>query len=118
MDIQTTAEATWPIHTPHLNLNHAVNLLKTPKWQEAILEKLNVLHKNNTWKIVNIQPKKSSINIKDEIDRYKARLLAKDFMQTFTMDYHETFAPLAKMTSILNLLSLASMRDCNYRNRM
>lgn len=39
-----------------------------------------------------------------QIDRYKACLVAKGFTQTANMDYFETFAPVAKMTSFLQLL--------------
>ena len=41
------------------------------------------------------------------INRYKARLVAKGFTQTFRLNYHETFAPVAKINSIQVLLSLA-----------
>jgi hypothetical protein len=34
------------------------------------------------------------------IDRYKARLVAKWFTQTYRVDYQETFAPVAKMNAI------------------
>lgn len=40
------------------------------------------------------------------IERYKARLVAQDFTQTFGIDYDETFAPLAKLNFIRVLLSL------------
>ena len=41
------------------------------------------------------------------IERYKTRLVAKGFTQTFELDYHENFAPIAKINSIRVLLSLA-----------
>ena len=34
-------------------------------------------------------------------ERYKARLVAKGCMQTYGMDYQETFAAIAKMNTIL-----------------
>lgn len=39
------------------------------------------------------------------IKRYKARLVAKEFTQTYDIDYQGTFAPVAKMNSIRTILS-------------
>jgi hypothetical protein len=92
-----------------------------PFWQKAIDEEINSLEKNRTWEIV---PKKSNLRmlpckwvfkLKKDADgtpvRYKARLVAKGFNQKEGVDFKETFAPVAKMTTVRILLSLA----CKYR---
>ena len=46
-----------------------------------------------------------------EVERYKTRLVAQGFTQTYGIDYEETFAPVAKLNSIRVLLSLAVNLD-------
>lgn len=46
-----------------------------------------------------------------DIDKYKARLVARGFSQTQGFDYNETYAPVAKLTTLLILLSIAARKD-------
>ena len=41
------------------------------------------------------------------IARYKARLVARGFSQAYDLDYHETFSPVARLSSIRVLFSIA-----------
>ena len=42
------------------------------------------------------------------LERYKVRLAAKGYTQTYEIDYQESFAPIAKMNTIHVVLSLVA----------
>ncbi|KAE8719636.1 Mediator of RNA polymerase II transcription subunit 23 [Hibiscus syriacus] len=91
--------------------------LKDPMSKKAVEEELKALENNNTWIIVDFSKDKKPVGCKwvftvkykvdGSIERYKARLVAKGFTQSFGVDYHETFAPVAKLNTVRVLLSLA-----------
>ena len=76
-------------------------------------------HKNDVWDVVP-RPKGKCLvtskwiyNIKNvadgSIEKYKARFVACGFSQKEGIDYEETFAPVARYTSIISVLALAAI---------
>ena len=49
-------------------------------------------------------------NSKGEVEKYKARLVARGFTQEYGIDYEETFAQVARITSVRTLLAIAASR--------
>ena len=54
---------------------------------------------------------KKKLNATGKVEKYKARLVAKGYSQVEGIDFGEIFSPVAKMTSIRFLLSLAAKFD-------
>lgn len=91
-----------------------------PSWVSAMNAELRALQANNTWTLASFPRGKKAIGykwvykVKHKVDgsvkRLKARLVAKGYCQVSGLDYHETFAPVAKMTTVRLLLGLAALR--------
>lgn len=87
-------------------------------WLQAMKEELGALRKNDVWKLVdrpngNIVSNRWVLRIKrkpnGQIDRYRARLVARGFSQIYGLDYNETYAPVVNATSIRLLFAYASI---------
>jgi hypothetical protein len=80
-----------------------------------MLEELRALEKNKTWDLVKLPPGKKAMSCKwvftvkqnpeGKVERYKARLVARGYSQTYGIDYDETFAPVSKMSMVRTLIS-------------
>ena len=92
-----------------------------PKWDEAISKELASLEAARTWDVVKC-PKGVNIigckwvfkikrNAAGEIDKYKARLVAKGYSQVQGVDYNETYAPVARLSSLCTILAVAARND-------
>uniref|UniRef100_A0A2N9GX62 Reverse transcriptase Ty1/copia-type domain-containing protein n=1 Tax=Fagus sylvatica TaxID=28930 RepID=A0A2N9GX62_FAGSY len=99
--------------------------MKDPRWRSAMAVELNALVRNGTWDLVPPQSHHNVVGYKwvfrikrnpnGTIARYKARLVAKGFHQRPGVDYHDTFSPAVKPTTIHLVLCLALNQGWNIR---
>lgn len=92
---------------------------------EAISEEFVSLIKNNTWKVVDRPAQKNVIGCRTvlrnkfmadgTVERRKARAVAHGFKQRIGIDYHESYAPVTRLSSIRLLLALAVKHDLKIR---
>src|ERR1044071_2010832 len=76
--------------------------IKEKHWMKAMEEEISSIEKNNTWKLVEPPPKIKPIWVKwvfkvkkdaqGKISKYKARWVAKGYVQRYGIDYEEVFA--------------------------
>lgn len=87
-------------------------------WKDTMMEEYESIMKNDVWEIVPRPDRKSVVTSKwifkikhvvdGSIEKYKARFVARVFSQKEGVDYDETFAPVARYTSIKTIIALAS----------
>jgi len=87
-------------------------------WKQAMHEELIMLSNAGTWELVeppeNVNIVRSKWVYKAKKDAvgnivcYKAQLIAQGFSQVPGIDYFDTFAPVAKLTSIWTVLAIAA----------
>ncbi|RVW93337.1 Retrovirus-related Pol polyprotein from transposon RE1 [Vitis vinifera] len=95
--------------------------LKISEWKKEVQDEIDALEKNGTWTITDLPVGKRPVGCKwiftikykadGSVERFKARLVARGFTQSYGIDYQETFAPVAKLNTIRILLSLAVNQD-------
>ena len=86
-----------------------------------MLEEMKAIEENKTWKLIDpplgcrLTGLKWVYKVKrDEcgaIDKHKACLIGRGFVQRKGIDFEEVFAPVARMESIRLLLALAAAKD-------
>ncbi|KAM0016930.1 putative RNA-directed DNA polymerase [Helianthus debilis subsp. tardiflorus] len=91
------------------------------KWRNAMQQEIKALEKNGTWTLEELPEGKWPIDSKwvymtnfksdGEVERYKARFVAKGFTQMEGVDYHETSAPVAKLVTVRTLSAVATKKD-------
>ncbi|GJZ88334.1 ribonuclease H-like domain-containing protein [Tanacetum coccineum] len=87
-------------------------------WKEAINDEMDSIMENNTWILSDLPPSckplgckwifKRKMKVDGIIDKFKARLVIYDFKQKEGIDYFDTYAPVARISTIRLLIDLAT----------
>ncbi|GAU45869.1 hypothetical protein TSUD_187020 [Trifolium subterraneum] len=90
-------------------------------WKEAIDEEIGSIMENNTWVLSYLPPGckplgckwifKKKMKVDGTIDKFKARLVIQGFRQKEGIDYFDTYAPVARITTIRLLIALAAIHN-------
>jgi hypothetical protein len=90
-------------------------------WKEAIQDEIDSIMQNNTWKLADLPPGckplgskwifKRKMKVDGSIDKYKARLVIQGFRQKEGIDFFDTYAPVARISTIRLLLALAAIHN-------
>ena len=103
------------------NFENAINSEQKDKWLEAMKSEIESLNDTETWDLVpkekgqNIIPGRWVYEIKHDsngnIDKFKARYVAKCFKQIEGIKYSDTFAPTSKPETFKILLALSAIEN-------
>ncbi|GJT03085.1 zinc finger, CCHC-type containing protein, partial [Tanacetum coccineum] len=101
--------------------NEAMQSRDAAFWKDAIDDEIGSIMENNTWVLSDLPPGckplgckwifKRNMKFDGTIDKFKARLVIQGFRQKEGIDYFDTYAPVARITTIRLLLVLAAIHN-------
>lgn len=88
------------------------------RWKEAMEKELEAVERNKTWELTTLPPGHMPIGLKwvyklkkdtsGNVVKYKARIVAKGYVQRRGIDFEEIFAPVTRLETVRLLLALAA----------
>ncbi|KAJ9544735.1 hypothetical protein OSB04_024442 [Centaurea solstitialis] len=96
----------------------AVSGSESEQWQEAMKAEMQSMYDNQVWELTDLPQHcravghkwvfKKKTDMDGNVHTFKARQVAKDFMQTHGIDYDETFSPVAMLKSSRILMAIST----------
>ena len=90
-------------------------------WKDAMDEEIKAIKKNEKWELASLLKGNKAIsvkwvykakkNAKEEVERYKARLVVKGYSQRIDINYDEVFAPVARLETVRLIISLGAQNN-------
>ncbi|MCO5556392.1 hypothetical protein L7F22_009940 [Adiantum nelumboides] len=88
-------------------------VVENDKWREAMNEKMDALYGNEMWELVPLPKDKKligcrwvyKVNNDGSVSRYKAKLVAKGYAQTYGIDY-DLIAKMATVRAVVEKFAL------------
>ncbi|GKA20423.1 zinc finger, CCHC-type containing protein [Tanacetum coccineum] len=90
-------------------------------WKEAINDEIDSIMGNNTWVLADLPPGckplsfkwifKRKLMVDGTIEKFKAKLVIQDFKQKSGIDYFDTYAPVARISTIRLLIAMTSIHN-------
>ena len=81
-------------------------------------EEIECIKKNQTWELVDVPKEKDAISVKwiyktkqdanGNVQKHKARMVARGFTQQPGIDFNETFSPIAHMDTVRTILVIST----------
>ena len=103
------------------SLEEALTTGHAKQWKAAADSEYESLMKNETWTLVELPSGRKPIGCKwvfkvkygndGNVERFKARVVAKGYAQKYGIDYEETFSPVVRFSSIRTLLAYAVQNE-------
>ncbi|KAL6567862.1 hypothetical protein OROGR_001530 [Orobanche gracilis] len=98
----------------------AMSSRDAPLWKEAVDDEMDSIMGNGTWELVDLPKGKRTRGSKwvfkkkyhrnGPISAYKARLVAKGYRQREGIDYFDTYALVARISSIRTLIAISALK--------
>ncbi|GJR82913.1 zinc finger, CCHC-type containing protein [Tanacetum coccineum] len=90
-------------------------------WKEVINNEMDSIMGNNTWVLTDLPPGyrplgckwifKIKLKVDGTVEKFKARLVIQGFKQKSGIDYFDTYAPVARISTIRLRIAMASMHS-------